>query len=93
MSRIWLLELAKSLPPTAQLHGFDIDVTPYPPEEWLPSNVKLQQLDAFKDVPEHLVEQYDVLHVRLMMFVIKDNDIASVLRNLMRMLSTLLTPC
>ena len=38
-------------------------------------------------MPDELVEQYDVVHVKLLVFVVKD-DPMSVLRNLIRMLST-----
>ncbi|BCS09984.1 hypothetical protein ALUC_30801A [Aspergillus luchuensis] len=47
--------------PSVQLHGFDISEAQYPPKHMWPRNVKLELLDAFKNVPPTLVGQYDVL--------------------------------
>ncbi|RDK48228.1 hypothetical protein M752DRAFT_288672 [Aspergillus phoenicis ATCC 13157] len=58
---IWLFDLAQSMPPTVQLHGFDISEEQYPPKHMWPGNVNLALLDALKDVPPALVGQYDVL--------------------------------
>lgn len=40
----------------------------------------------FENPPDHLLGQFDIVHVRLIMLVIKDNDSASVIRNLYRLL-------
>ena len=55
---IWLLDLAESLPPSTQLHGFDINLTQCPPKPWLPTNVQMRKLDIFDDLPEDLYNQY-----------------------------------
>ena len=49
----------------------------------------MYQLDALKPIPEHLIGQYDVVHVRHMILVIKDSEIAPALLNLMKMISKL----
>ncbi|RAH81718.1 hypothetical protein BO86DRAFT_389249 [Aspergillus japonicus CBS 114.51] len=66
----WLTDLSAQLPPTAQLDGFDLELTQAPPRAFLPSNVRLHEWDIFSEVPEHLVGQYDVVHVRLLVFVV-----------------------
>ena len=85
--RIWLLDLARTLLPTAQLDGFDIDISGCPHEQWLPPNVTMRQLDALGEIPEHLVGIYDIVHLRLFQVVVKDNDPGPLLRNMLRMLS------
>ena len=85
--RIWLLDLARTLPSTAQLDGFDIDISDCPHEQWLPRNVKMQQFDALSEIPEHLVGMYDIVQLRLFQVVVRDNDPGPLLRNVLRMLS------
>lgn len=85
--RIWLLDLARTLPPTAQLDGFDIDIADCPHKQWLPRNVTMQQLDALSEIPEHLVGMYDIVQLRLFQVVVRDNDPGPLLRNVLRMLS------
>lgn len=84
-TRIWLTDLYRELP-LAQLHGFDIKVDGFPPHEWLPDNIRLQQLDIFKPIPEDLLGQYDIVNVRLFMFVVQNDDPGPVLENLVRLL-------
>lgn len=72
---------------SAQLDGFDISLVQCPPPEWLPSNVSIRKLDIYKPLPEELVGKYDIVHVRLFICVIKDNDPVPVLTNLLKMLS------
>jgi hypothetical protein len=55
---IWLLDLASTIPSSTQLHGFDVDLSQCPPKEWLPSNVSMQLLNIYEEVPEELQEQY-----------------------------------
>ncbi|KAJ0424604.1 hypothetical protein BJY00DRAFT_309029 [Aspergillus carlsbadensis] len=81
----WLTDLSALLPATCQLDGFDIDTSQAPPKEWLPANVSLHEWDVFTELPEHLIGRYDVVHVRLLVFVVK-GDPTPILRNLVRML-------
>jgi hypothetical protein len=39
------------------------------------------QRDIRQAVPNMLFEQYDIVHIRLLSFVLQDEEIASVLRN------------
>ncbi|KAL3488134.1 S-adenosyl-L-methionine-dependent methyltransferase [Aspergillus germanicus] len=81
----WLTDLAALLPATCRLDGFDIDTSQAPPKEWLPANVSLHEWDIFTDLPEYLIGRYDIIHVRLLIFVVK-GDPTGILRNLVRML-------
>ena len=63
----------------------------FPPRQWLPENVILQQLDIFEPIPETLIGQYDIVHVRLFMLVIQNDDPGPLLENLVRLLSMFLT--
>lgn len=49
--------------------------------------MNIREWDIFTEVPDELVEQYNVVHVKLLVFVVK-GDVIPILRNLLRMLST-----
>ncbi|MCJ1239924.1 hypothetical protein MMC14_007922 [Varicellaria rhodocarpa] len=82
---VWLLDLAHKLPLT-QLDGFDINISQAPPAEWLPSNVKMYPLDVFADIPPDLLGKYDIVHIRLFMCVVRNNDPELLLKNLLKLL-------
>lgn len=82
---IWALDLAQSFP-EAHVDGFDIDLEQCPPSEWLPPNVTVQECDAFSALPPELENQYDLVHLRLLLLVVRDNDPRPILRNALRML-------
>ncbi len=84
---IWRIELSRILPPSAQLHGLDIDISQSPPQEWLPSNILHSAWDAFSEVPEDMFEQYDVVHIAILMLLISKNDPIPLLKNLIKLLS------
>ena len=86
-SRIWLIELSRKLPGSTQLDGFDLDLSQFPPREWLPSNVEMRKLDAFATLPSDLVGKSDIVHLRLFIVLVKHNDPVPLLRNLIGMLS------
>ncbi len=46
-------------------------------------------MDVFDDIPDDLVERFDVVHVRAFAVIIKNNDPVPFLRNMMRLLSEL----
>lgn len=85
--RIWLFDLAQSMPPTVQLHGFDISEEQYPPKHMWPGNVNLALLDALKDVPPALVGQYDVVHIRMWASNIRDGNTRPLISHLQELLS------
>ena len=83
----WLLDLAKDLPSSFQLDGFDISACGFPQTEWLPRNVSLQALDASKEPPEHLLGKYDIVHLRLFLIVVDGNDPKPFLNHCVKLLS------
>ncbi|OKL60837.1 hypothetical protein UA08_03756 [Talaromyces atroroseus] len=84
---IWLNELSKYVPSSAQLDGFDLSTDQFPHISCLPSNVRLQIWDATQEPPESMVGVYDVVHIRLIEFAIEDNDPSIILRNCRKLLS------
>ena len=87
MSRIWLLDLAQKLPASARLQGLDISLNQIPPSGWLPPHVSFRNFNVFEKVPEGLVEKFDVVHVRHLILVVKENNPLPVLRQLLKLLS------
>ena len=88
---IWLFNLANRSS-SYQLDGFDVSSLQFPPKEWLPTNVSLQVLDATKEPPDHLSEKYDVVHLRLFLAVIQNNDPTPVLKHCLQLLSKFARP-
>ena len=82
---IWLIDLAKEVD-DSHLDGFDIVLDQAPPRQWLPVNIELRTWDIFSEVPHAFMEKYDIVHVRLLLFVVKDSDPCPILRNLIKML-------
>ncbi|KAI0188242.1 hypothetical protein F4808DRAFT_466220 [Astrocystis sublimbata] len=74
---VWLTDMGVRLPAIVQLDGLDISLKATPPAEWLPSNVSFREWDIRSDVPEDLVGQYDIVHVRLLIFVLPSRRAAS----------------
>lgn len=75
--------------PNAVLHGFDISSEQYPAEGFL-GGIRLMRLDVMNDIPAAHVEQYDVVHVRLLVQVVNQvtrGDPCSLIQNLAKLLS------
>ncbi|KAI9040228.1 class I SAM-dependent methyltransferase [Aspergillus affinis] len=85
-SGIWLSSLSRRLPPNVTLDGLDISFDNAPPKEFLPKNMTLRYWDIFSEVPEELVGVYDIVHISLVGFVLRSNDIDHVMGNFMRLL-------
>lgn len=88
---IWLIDLARYLPPSAIIEGFDIIVSQCPPKDWLPANVSIHQLDCLAPLPANLIEQYDIVHIQLFQLGIQNREPGPIIQNLIRMLSSLLS--
>ncbi|MCJ1470707.1 hypothetical protein MMC07_009354 [Pseudocyphellaria aurata] len=82
---IWLLDLERSLP-NSRLDGFDISLQQCPPAAMLPASMSLHQWDIFTPVPIHLKMQYNIVHIRLALLYIPNNDPRSIFLNIMEML-------
>jgi len=85
-SAIWLVEIAKTLPPEAELVGVDLDTSKFPPASSLPSNISLQTANIHEPFPEELLGKFDVVHLRLIIFALKDGLGIDLVKNLMTLL-------
>ncbi|RAH67562.1 class I SAM-dependent methyltransferase [Aspergillus aculeatinus CBS 121060] len=84
---IWALELAPNLPPDARLVAYDIADTHFPAKEYWPANVRFELLDSLSPtIPEALIGQFDVVHLRMWAFIIRDNDPSALIRHASRLL-------
>ena len=86
---IWLVDVARDLPSTVCFDGLDISLAQSPPSPWLPSNIQLRRWDMYTEPPADLVGQFEIVHVRLILLVIKDNNPLPIVRNLWKLLSEL----
>ena len=74
---IWLLELNNHLPhPPASMYGLDISGDQFPRPEWVPSNIHFREHDAFDPAgpPDDLLGAFDIVHMRLFIAIIKNNN-------------------
>ncbi|KAJ5114214.1 hypothetical protein N7456_002748 [Penicillium angulare] len=83
---IWLFDIARQLPSSVQLHGFDISDNQYPSKELWPKNVSLGLLNSLIDPPAHLVGQYDVVHLRMWVPNIRGNDTSALIQHVKSLL-------
>ncbi|KAI1368600.1 hypothetical protein F5Y08DRAFT_247748 [Xylaria arbuscula] len=83
---IWLHDLARHAPPSAEFHGFDISLDQVGHQTWLPANIHMHTWNLFEEPPPQFREYFDVVHVRLITVVIKNDDPLPVLTNLTKLL-------
>ncbi|KAI1275171.1 hypothetical protein F5Y07DRAFT_370712 [Xylaria sp. FL0933] len=83
---IWLQDLANLTSISAELHGFDISLDQVGPIPWLPATVRMHTWNIFEEPPQKFVEFFDIVHVRLITLVVKNNDPRPVLKNLRKLL-------
>ena len=84
---LWLLDSEASTRDTleASWTGFDISSEQFPKQAFLPSNVSLRALDVY-NVPSELHGRFDLIHLRMLGFGVRDNDPIPILRNLLALL-------
>ncbi|RYP35499.1 hypothetical protein DL768_010994 [Monosporascus sp. mg162] len=85
-SAIWLTEIAKTLPHDAELVGLDYDTSRFPHSSSLPSNITLRKADMYEPFPSDLLGRFDVVHVRMILFGLKEGHGTDLMRNLMTLL-------
>ena len=83
----WLLDLARVVPSSWVLQGFDVSTLQFPVSQYLPSNVFLGILDAFDDLPQDMIAKFDVVHIRAFAVVVKGGNPDPLMRNLIKLLS------
>ncbi|KAL6414065.1 uncharacterized protein AUP68_00579 [Ilyonectria robusta] len=83
---IWLLDVAKSLPSTCQLTGFDMSSSAFPPPQTWPPNVSLKIQDMFLPFPASEIGTYDVVAVRFVSSATPRAEWARAIENLMTLL-------
>ncbi|KAJ5117035.1 hypothetical protein N7456_001383 [Penicillium angulare] len=83
---IWLTDLSHQLPSGVRLDGLDISIESVPPKQWLPANVTFRQWDIHSDIPQDLVGVYDIIHISLLIFVIKNENVPAVMGRLLKLL-------
>ncbi|KAK0662964.1 hypothetical protein QBC41DRAFT_27577 [Cercophora samala] len=84
---IWLIDVARSVPPSTVLTGLDYNLAQSPPSAWLPPNVSMRHWNVFDPVPEDLVGKYDYVHTRLLVLVVGESkDPGPIIRNLLTLL-------
>ncbi|KAL6720922.1 hypothetical protein ACLMJK_000021 [Lecanora helva] len=82
---VWPLQASRSFP-NAQFDGFDISPAQYPPEAWLPDNVRLHVQDAYTQFPADMLEVFDVVHIQKLITIIYDNDPTALIKNILPLL-------
>ncbi|KAK0624377.1 hypothetical protein B0T14DRAFT_454628 [Immersiella caudata] len=85
---IWLLDVAKTLPPTCAFTGFDATPSSFPPPGSYPPNVSFQIQDMYSPFPEDKLGTYDIVTVRFVSSGTPRADWTRVVKNL----TTLLKP-
>ncbi|KAL9615980.1 MAG: hypothetical protein Q9160_009104 [Pyrenula sp. 1 TL-2023] len=89
---LWLSELSKTLPSTVQLDGFDVSSDQFPHPTFLPHNVRLQVADAREDPAPSICGVYDVVHLRLLLAVVENDDPGPFIRHCQKLLSMVASP-
>jgi hypothetical protein len=85
--RIWMLDLSREVPSSTTIHGFDIDLGQCPHPASFPPNVNITKWDMFTPPPAELIGTFDVVHMRLVTLVIKNNDPTALITNVAQLLS------
>lgn len=83
---IWLLDVAKSLPPTCKLTGFDVSSSAFPLSRKLPPNVSFEVQDMLLPFPASEIGSYDVVAVRFVSVATTRSEWARAIENMMTLL-------
>jgi SAM-dependent methyltransferase len=83
---IWLLDVAKSLPPTCHLTGFDVSTSAFPPSHSLPPNVTFKIQDMALPFPASEIGTYDIVAVRFVSVATPRSEWALTIENLLTLL-------
>ncbi|KAI9035793.1 class I SAM-dependent methyltransferase [Aspergillus affinis] len=78
---VWVFDVAKHVPSSVRLDGYDISDDQFPPRNLWPSNVSLGVMDSLVDPPPSLRGQYDGVHLRMWASNVRESDIGPVIRH------------
>lgn len=88
--RLWIFDLVKS-PEVSGLnikyHGFDISRALFPHNSWLPKNIVLSTSNLLEEPPQSLHGQFDVVHIRLVLSLIRSGSPKPVIQHIKMLLS------
>ena len=56
-------------------------------DEYLPENISLKTMDAFGKIPNDMIGNFDVVHIRAFALIITHSDPMPLLKNLVSLLS------
>lgn len=85
---LWLTQLHSELQDSAvRMDGFDIDIAQCPPAAWMPPNIHFSPWNVVHEPPKELLGQFDLVHLRLVMIGIENEDVSKLVANLAGLLS------
>ncbi|KAI0875226.1 hypothetical protein GGS24DRAFT_515798 [Hypoxylon argillaceum] len=86
---LWIFDLVKS-PEVSGLnikyHGFDISRALFPHNSWLPKNIVLSTSNLLEEPPQSLHGQFDVVHIRLVLSLIRSGSPKPVIQHIKMLL-------
>ncbi|KAI0815511.1 hypothetical protein GGR55DRAFT_629178 [Xylaria sp. FL0064] len=86
---IWLFDLLKSPEVNGlniQYHGFDISRALFPHDAWLPKDIILSTSNLLEGPPQALHGQFDVVHLRLVLSLIRSGSPKPVIQHIKMLL-------
>ncbi|KAI9798985.1 MAG: hypothetical protein M1833_004338 [Piccolia ochrophora] len=83
---ILLLDLAKEVPQTCHLDGFDVSADQFPSQASLPRNVAFHEQDLMKPFPEEFRGHFDAVSLRLVAVAIDAKDLETAVGNVVSLL-------
>ncbi|KAI7086947.1 hypothetical protein KC356_g4587 [Hortaea werneckii] len=81
----WLLEVERKWP-THEYHGLDLTSSHFPGQPWLPKNMDFSTWDLFTDIPAHMKEAFDIVHIRAIASAVRNNEVQTIVQNLLGLL-------
>ncbi|KAI7286111.1 hypothetical protein KC345_g1394 [Hortaea werneckii] len=81
----WLLEVQRKWP-THEYHGFDLTSSHFPGQPWLPQNTNFSVWDLFADIPAHMEEAFDIVHIRAIASAVRNNEVQTIVQKLLGLL-------
>ncbi|KAB8070021.1 hypothetical protein BDV29DRAFT_160868 [Aspergillus leporis] len=80
---LWLTQLhSEQQKESIRMDGFDIDITQCPPAGWVTHNIHFRRWNAIEPPPSELRGQFDLVHLRLVMIGINNEDVSALVENL-----------